>query len=116
MRTVTLFDICNENYIDTVQYTANYETIQRWVGRNLVGFSDNEVQYAYIEPDAPEHYVDFDGENPLFSDIDFASIDWDVYQLASILHHEYNMQRYRLYFYQSTYPWGEIKLQISGID
>lgn len=108
MRTITLFDICRENSINTVIYSANPETIARWSKANTVAVHDG---YAYIEPDSREHWAEFDGTNLIYSSMDMKLIDFNIYQIATILHYEHGLVRFKLYFFDS--PYGAT---ISGIN
>lgn len=113
MKTITLFDICQENYIPTVRYSANPETIARWGKANTIAVHDG---YAYVEPNLKEHWVDFDGETFIHSDIPMDDIDWQIFHLAIILHNEFELKRYRLYFYNNQALCGNIESLVSGID
>lgn len=108
MKTITLFDICQENYIPTVRYSANPETIARWGKANTVAVHDG---YAYVEPDNREYWAEFDGDKLIYSSMDMKLIDFNIYQIATILHHEHGLNRFKLYFFETGYS-----IQVSGIN
>ena len=112
MKTITLFDICREHMIPTVQYSANPETLQRWKDESNSGLRMVALDcgYAYMEPDIlPEYCIDFvNGE--LTYKTQKSEIDWQIYQLASILYNQYGLDQFRLYYYQT-----DDDILISGI-
>lgn len=122
MKTITLFDIAREHGINTVNYSAHPETLQRWQGENLVVLENG---YAFVEPrnettglPLPEHWVEFGADKeaglscqPLWSSLPWEQVSIEVYQLADILYTDFDMERFKLYFYDN----GHISY-ISGVE
>lgn len=99
MKTITLFDICREYSIPTVQYSANPETLERWAGKNMVAVHDG---YAYVEPNLPEHWVEFQEGNVLFSDLPLHQVDMNLLHLGTILFTEFDMKHVKIFFFDDS--------------
>lgn len=84
MRIHTFLDLCRELRINTIEYSTNSETIQRWEdeGRNLGLFDGDLVVQVY---DIDEDFVEFRDGKITCASKPFQSLPIELYQLVDRL-------------------------------
>lgn len=99
MKTLELFNICEEHSIPTVMYSEGCPID----GEYIVGFGNGHYAEPIGDNDLPllEHWAEFHGDGLVNASMDSNAIMWDVYYLATVLHFEHRMNRFKIYFYQN---------------